>query len=236
MGAAMRSLLRVLAAGTLVIGATGAAGAPVTVVMTGQITILSDASQLLIDGSVKVGTPYTLTMTYDDSVPDVQGSDPNLGEYNSPAGQSAYTISVGAYTFSSTSVLQIGIWDDDPAQYFGVPDALVWFVQGFTISGTLNPAVSLGSTRYSNPTLFDSSGLAHADDLLTSLAWTRGAYDPNSSAFNFSTSLIDPRTPTTRDFMEMFGTIDTITVLLPEPGTLVLLTAGLFPMLLRALR
>jgi hypothetical protein len=236
MGAAMRSLLRVLATGALALGATSAAGAPVTVVMTGQITILSDASQLLIDGSVKVGTPYTLTMTYDDSVPDVQGSDPNLGEYNSPAGQSAYTISVGAYTFSSTSLLQLVVIDDDPTQFLGVPDALVWFIQDFTISGTLNPAVTLGPTRYSNPSLTNASGLAHSDDLLTNLAWDRAAYDPGNSAFNFSTSLIDPRTSTTRDFMEMFGTIDTITVVIPEPATLVLLAAGLLPMLLRAFR
>ena len=219
---------RVLAwgiAAALLLTATNVSATTVTVVISGRVAILNDASDLLMDGSVRVGTPYTLTMSYDDSIPDLQSSDPNMGQFVAGAGLASYVIEVGNYTFTATGPLEIGVINDDPLQQLQVPDALGWFVQGFDLAGTLNPAVALGSTRFSNPFLLDSTGFAHSSDALTGVKWDLAAYDSAATAFNFSTSLIDPRTTTTRDFMEFFASIEQIAVV-PEAGSTLLLVAA----------
>ena len=224
MRVAMRSLLWVVCGGLLGLSAAGSASATtVTVVMTGQLTIVDDSNSVT-DGSLVVGVPYTLTMVYDDTSPDLE-NDPLLagvGNYLVPAAASAYSITVGTYTFDSGNPLSIGLYDGfyDPSE-----DTLGWYADGFSATGALGPGAVFGSFGYSNTALYDYTGTALVSDRLTDANWNRSAYAANSQAFYLFVEVLDPST-TARDYVEMIGTIDAIVVQLPEPSPLSMLGAG----------
>lgn len=226
MRVAVRSLLSAVCGGLLGLSAAGSASATtVTVVMTGQLTIVDDSNSVT-DGSLVVGVPYTLTMAYDDTSPDLE-NDPllaGMGNYLIPAATSAYSIIVGNYTFDSGNPLSIGLLDGfyDPSE-----DTLSWFADGFSNTGVLDPGVVFGAFGWSSTGLYDYTGTALASDRLTDANWNRSAYVADNQAFYLFVEVLDPTT-TARDYVELTGTIDTIAVRLPEPSLLLVLGAGAF--------
>ena len=218
----MRSLLWVVCGGLVGLSGAGSASATtVTIVMTGQLTIVDDSNSVT-DGSLSVGVPYTLTMVYDDTAID-SDSDPTSGTYLMPGATSSYSITVGNYTFDAAGVLNIGLLDGffDPSE-----DTLGWYVDQFSITGTLDPGVSVGPVTYSNPALYDYTGAALTSDQLTSANWNRSAYASDDQAFWLFVEVLDPST-TVRDYIELNGTIANIVVSMPEPSLAPLLLAGL---------
>jgi hypothetical protein len=213
----VRSMLRVVCGVLLGLGASGSASAAtVTVVMTGQLTIVDDSNSVT-DGSLSVGVPYTLTMVYDDSSPDLE-NDPllaGLGNYLIPAADSSYTITVGSYTFDSGNPLNISLLD---GFYAPSEDALIWYADGFASTGPLDPGVTFGTFGYSNPSLYDYSGTALTSDRLTDANWNRAAYAADNQAFYHFVEVLDPST-SVRDYVELIGSIDSISVV-PEPAAL----------------
>ena len=83
--------------------ATEASATVVSVVMGGSWHDVADTTGVL-DGSVTAGTPFTLTMRYDDATPDLNSVNPNSGVYVPAAPPFVIEVATGNYTF--TSVLQ----------------------------------------------------------------------------------------------------------------------------------
>ena len=232
MRVAARSLLWVACCVSSALGVGEAASAtPVTVVMTGHLT-LADDSNSVTDGSIALGAAYTLTMVYDDSVAD-SDPDPTFGAYLVPASMSSYSVSVGNYVFDAAGVLILDLLD---GFYQPTEDQVAWFVDKFSITGVLDPGVSVGPVTYSNPSLYDYTGVALSSDRLTAANWNRSAYAPDNQAFWLFVEVLDPRT-TVRDYIELNGTIEQIVVVLPEPAVALLLLCSLAAWLaLRTLR
>jgi hypothetical protein len=223
----LRSLIALGFSALLGAGTSNRASAStITVVMTGQITSAID-SNAVTDGSLAVGVPYTLAMTYDDSIGDAD-SDPLSGTYLIPAATASYSITVGNYQFSSNSILNVGLLDGffDPSE-----DTLSWFADQFTATGVFDPGVSLGSAGYSNTALYDFAGTALASDEITAIVWDRSLYEADDAALYLLLEVLDPRT-VGQDFIELQGTIATMAVL-PEPAAIVLLAVGAIGVALR---
>jgi hypothetical protein len=213
----MRRALRLLC--TLTFTALAAAPAAhatsVTVQISGTWDSVIDNANVL-GGSVTVGTSFVATLVYDDGTLD---SDPssNAGAYDVPALSSDLTIATSTFVFSpgSASVLGIAIDDDNS---FG-EDALFLFVDGYTATG-LPVGISLGGTRYANPTFVDTTSTAHSSDDLTDLPWSSGAYDVTS--FFFTAGVVGAGAG---KVITLQGTATGFAIL-PEPSTLVLFTLG----------
>lgn len=206
-----------LAIGTLV--ATPTSAATVTVVMTGTLTRVSGPSGVT-DGSLQVGAPFALTMTFSDAVSDLD-PDGSLGDFRVPALSSSYVVSTGNYVFSANGDLAISIEDDNA---FG-EDVLAWFVDDFAVFGALPTGVGPGAVTFSSVQLTDSTATAHSSDRLTDLAWDRAAYGPDNFAFWLAVQLAGPGIGPQQG-IELLGTIEALSVV-PEPNRLLLVAAGL---------
>jgi len=113
-------------------------------------------------------------------------------------------------------------------------DTAGWLVLGLSGVGSLDPGVSWG-TGYTAGSLFDYTGKAAISDLLADANWNRADYGPDDQAFELVIEVFDPRTAG-RDHLSLRGTIDMITVIVPEPATLILLAVGVLPVLRRGSR
>jgi hypothetical protein len=225
-----RSLRRAAVCVLLGISAASAASATtVTVLMTGTLTAVDDSNSVT-DGSLTFGVPYSLTLSYDDTVSD-SDSDPLFGTYLVPAATASYGVVVGNYRFESGGILNVGLLDGffDPSE-----DTLSWFADQFTNSGVLDPGVSFAPFGYSNIALYDYTGTALSSDDLTDANWDRSHYASDNQAFYLFLEVLDPRTAG-QDYVELVGTIDLMTVL-PEPSTIWLLALGSFALVRRRQR
>jgi hypothetical protein len=226
----MRSLLRTLTAAAVVLGATSVSATTITLVVTGKLTVVDDSNDVS-DGSLTVGADYTATLVYDLAAAFDRDPDPAYGDWVVPAAASSVTVIVGSYAFDAADPLVFGFEDG-----FILPnlDTSGWLVLGLSGVGVLDPGVTWGA-GYTAGSLFDYTGTAVTSDVLANANWKRSAYGPDDLAFELVIEVFDPRT-TGPDSIQLFGTIDSITVLTPEPSMLALLAASLLPMLKRALR
>jgi hypothetical protein len=207
-------LLWTLALTTLAM-APAADATSVTVQISGTWDSVFDNANVL-GGTVTAGTGFTATLVYDDSTLDTNPS-ASTGGYDVPASSSDLTIMTSTFVFSpgASSLLGITIEDDNGFD----EDALFLFIDGYTASG-LPTGISLGGTRYANPTFTDTSGSAHSSDDLTDLAWSTGAYDITS--FFFTAGVVGAGAG---KLITLQGTVSSFTVL-PEPSLAWLLVLG----------
>lgn len=227
MRVALRWVFVVVAVGLLGVGASPAAAATITVLATGTILAFDDSNSVT-DGSIAVGTPYTATITYLDSVLDLD-PDPKVGAYFSSPAQSSHTIVVGNYTIDAASSLAVGLLDG-----FNGPtrDELVWNADLFSVTGPLDPGVSVvpSATTYALLELIDYTGTAFASDQLTPAVWNRSLFSQQGFPLYAFIEVLDPRT-TSRDYIEFFASVDAFLVTVPEPsltGLLALACAAAF--------
>jgi hypothetical protein len=189
----------------------------VTVQISGTWDSVFDNANVL-GGTVTVGTSFVATLVYDDNTADSDPS-PNAGAYDVPAGDSDLTITTSTFVFSPGIAALLGIAVDDD-NGFG-EDAIFLFADGYTATG-LPSGISLGGTRYANPTLTDTTGTAHSSDDLTALPWSAGSYDMTS--FFFTAGVVGAGAG---KMITLQGTITGLAVL-PEPSVLLLMAlAGL---------
>lgn len=189
----------------------------VTVQISGTWDSVFDNANVL-GGTVTAGTGFVATLLYDDSTADSDPS-PNGGAYDVPAASSDLTITTSTFVFTPGTVSLLGIAIDDD-NGFG-EDGIFLFADGYTGTG-LPSGISLGGTRYANPTLTDTSGTAHSSDALTALPWSIGSYDLTS--FFFTAGVVGAGAG---KMITLQGTITGLAVL-PEPSVLVLVgLAGL---------
>jgi hypothetical protein len=206
------------------IGATEpASAATVTVVMTGELTAVDDSNDVT-DGSLVIGVPYVLTMTYDDNASD-RDPDSTFGDYVVVGSASSLLITVGNYAFDAGGDLVLGVLD---GFYGPSEDTVGWFVDQFSSVGILDPGVTWAPFGYLNSALNDYAGDALDSDSLLTVNWSRGAYEDDDSAFYLFLEVLDPRTAG-QDYIELRGTIDDIVTTVPEadPSWLLALTASL---------
>lgn len=197
------------------VGAGPAYATSVTVQITGTWTTVADNANVL-GGTVVNGTSYVATLVYDDATADTD-PDPNAGAYDVPAASSDLSITTAGFTFTPGATALLGIAIDNNNS-FG-EDAIFLFTDGYTASG-LPGGISLGGTRFANPTLTDTSGTAHSSDALSALPWSIGSY--NITSFYFFAGVLGAGA---NKFIELQGTITGLTVL-PEPSILPLIALG----------
>ena len=183
-----------------VLGAAPVHATSVTVVMTGTWYFVDDGSAL--DGSVTEDGTFTVTLVYDDTVADSEGS-PSFGAYFGAAASTDLTIVTGNYSFSPSTGVDIGVQND-----IGGPDVTFFDAYDYVVSG---PGVETGDTAYVNASLASSAGTAHSSDALIGLNW-------ELSDFDFSDVYLFAEL-TEQGPLEFAGTIDSIQVL-PEPSFL----------------
>jgi large repetitive protein len=219
----VRHLLWTIALAAFVAGP--AAATSVTVQITGTWSSVTDNASVL-GGTVIAGTSYVATLVYDDTTPDTD-PDPNAGGYDVPAATSDLSISTSTFTFTPGAASLLGIAIDNN-NAFG-EDALFLFTDGYTATG-LPAGITLGGTRYANPTLTDTSGTAYSSDALSALPWVIGDYDITS--FYFFSQIVGAGS---NKFIELQGTITGLSVL-PEPSTLALTALALLALGLQRIR
>jgi hypothetical protein len=214
MRSAARWVARFVAVGLLGICASQTWAATITVVATGTILTFDDSNSVT-DGSIAVGTPYTAAITYPDSVLDLD-PDPRIGGYFSQPAQSSHTIVVGNYTIDAASSLAIGLLDG-----FNGPtmDELVWNADLFSVTGPLDPGVSVvpSATTYALLELIDYTGTAFSSDQLAVSVWNRSLFSQQGFPLYAFIEVLDPRT-TGRDYIEFFASVDAFLVTVPEPS------------------
>lgn len=194
-----------------------AAATTVTVQMSGTLTGVSGHTEVL-DGSVSVGGGFSLTLTYDDALPD-QSSPDCCGTYTSSTASVAGVT--GNYSFSSTDILFFFVRNDDGGADRIDVDAL----GGATASGPFPPGVFADDTGLLRISLVDSSQSALDSDALVDVNWNLADYD----GATFSTQwVIQP----VFQPLDIFGQITSIQVI-PEPSTALLVALGLVAVAVR---
>jgi hypothetical protein len=205
----------VLAAG---FSARPAAAATVSVLMSGVWNSFSDTGNQL-DASVGLGSAFSLTFTYDDQTPDTN-PDPEFGVYDFAAGAYTLTFTTGNYVFSvaptSPASLEVTSSPTD--------DSIALLAYGWTATGPGSPVFP--ALSYLNPSALALPTSTFASDALVGLPWSSLAGVLNVYFFG---------SPNGVDFVELSGEPSTITTV-PEPGTAVLLAAGIATLATRARR
>ncbi len=187
-----------------------AAAATVSVLMSGVWNVFNDTGNQL-DASVGLGSSFTLTFTYDDLTPDTD-PDPEFGVYDFAAGAYTLTFTTGNYVFSvaSTSPALLGITSSPSGDLIGL-QAFGWVASGPGSPVFPDPATHLNAGALALPTS------TFASDALVGLPWSSLAGVLNVSFFGSENGV---------DFVELSGEPSTITTV-PEPGTALLLAAGI---------
>jgi hypothetical protein len=192
----------------------------VTVLMSGTwFNVIDNAN--VSGGSIAVGTPFTVTLTYDDAVAD-SNADPTIGDYVIPGASAALALATGGFTFSlvSTESLLLGVGNNTLAG----EDDLLYFAQNFTTSGPLPGGITTGLAN-SSMLLVDSSQTAHSSDSLTGIPWSVAAYDSPNQGMYF---LIQVLGAGANKKIELFGEFTSFAVL-PEPSLLAVLVLASLP-------
>jgi hypothetical protein len=190
---------------------------PVTVVFAGTLDLVDDAFNYL-GGSVSVGTSYSATLVYENSVSDSNPS-PNFGNYIFPPGLFSFTLSTGGFVFThvTTGIQEIDVINR-PAISGG--DSVSVDARTFTSGGAL-PAFGLA---YASVSLDDATGAALSSDALTAIPWTIPLSSWTSGTeLGFFADIADGNPLT---YVQFLGELTSITQV-PEPGTFVLVSIGL---------
>jgi hypothetical protein len=207
-----RHLLWTLAL-TAFAAAPAAHATSVTVQLSGEWFQVTDNANVS-GGSIAVGVPFTVTLTYDDSAAD-SNSDPTLGDYLLPGATSSLLLETGGFTFTLGASQNIIFSVGDG--YIGQDD-FVWFGENFSTSGPLPAGITTGY-GYMSPNVADSTATAHASDDLTNLPWDVSAYNSPNLGMYF---LIAVNGAGAGKFIELFGDFTGFTVL-PEPTSVLVL-------------
>jgi hypothetical protein len=204
-----------LAAAFLLVGPAIAEAASIGLRLTGTI----DETYIggLSEGLVAVGTPFSLSVTFDDAVSDEE-PDPSMGRYPGSPPPWSIVLEVGGYTLSTES-----------SYYFRVHnnalDEVYDHVNVWTNSST-NSVVGPLSTptppedNFLEFYLFDTDGAALQSDALTSVPWNLSFWPDSRVDFGFQDTF-----PTTW-FFGGSGPIESLTVV-PEPSAALLCGLGL---------
>lgn len=212
--------LRQLRAGVLVFATLGllmgalprpATASPLTVVLGGVWALVDDAGAVL-GGAVTPGTPFSVTLVYDDATPDSNAS-PLYGNYFVAPAQFSFTLATGGFLFSHIAA---GVSEIDVTN-LGSADSVAVYAETFDVSPSLPP---LG-LAYANPLLDDPTATALSSDALTGVPRTLSAW--SSAAMSFFAD-IDDGNPLT--YFDLEGDVTELAAV-PEPGTFVLLSLGL---------
>jgi len=197
--------------------AAPAAATPVMVQMSGTLTQVSGHTEVL-DGSVSVGSSFSLTLTYDDELPDQDSNDCCFMHISPGVSLTGIT---GNYSFSSVGDVILFLINDVGGEDRIVADAL----QGATASGPFPPGVYADETGLLTVSLGDSSQSALDSDALVDANWNLADYD----SARFSTQwVIQP----VFQPLDLFGQITSIQVI-PEPSTALLIGLGLVVLAIR---
>src|SRR5262245_34690343 len=114
----------------------------VTVQMTGEWFQVIDNANVTA-GSIAVGVPFTVTLTFDDATPD-DNSDPTIGDYILEGASSSLVIETGGFTFTlqPTENIIFSVGDG-----FMDQDDFTYFAQNFTTSGPLPGGITTGTSN-----------------------------------------------------------------------------------------
>jgi hypothetical protein len=186
-----------------------AAAATVSVLMSGVWSSFSDTGNQL-DASVGLGSAFSLTFTYDDLTPD-QDPDPEFGVYDFAAGSYTLTFTTGNYVFSvaATSTASLEVTNSPSG------DSIALLAFDWTATGPGSPVFP--SLSYLNPGALALPTSTFSSDALVGLPWDSLAGVLNVYFFGSENGV---------DFVELSGEPSTITTV-PEPGTALLLAAGI---------
>lgn len=198
----VRLILFALAAASSML-ATAAQAVPITVELSGTVATVDDVDDLF-GGAFSVGMPFTATIAYDTSVPDIDPSS-TIGRYEeNPASQLSITMSLGGVDISTSTVTSEAI--------FVVRSDTNLFLP------SVNDPVSTGPALIQMQMILDSSNplAITSDELPTSL--NLADFDGNRQM-----ALVASSFPS---FGFVFADIETLTVV-PEPGTGALLGLAL---------
>jgi hypothetical protein len=225
----MRRALRLLWTLTLAALAVppAAHATSVTVQLIGEWFQVTDNANVT-GGSIAVGVPFTVTLTFDDATPDSNGGDPTLGDYVFLGATSSLMIHTGGFTFTLGAAENIIF---SVGNGFIGQDDFTWFAQNFTTSGPLPIGITTGASN-SSASVVDSSATAHTSDDLTGLPWLVSAYDSPNQGMYFLTQVLGAG-PNKR--IELFGEFTGFQVL-PEPSALLLAILAVVPLLRRQRR
>lgn len=207
---AVRSLASALLLALSVAGQ--AAATPVEYAYTGVVTSLTDAGGLLA-GSVMVGTTFTGTFAYDDSVPDTNAN-ASFGRYEHPAHVGDFSLSLGPLSVSraNAGTFVLGIEDNT-----GVGD-------GFLLAPPSDEVALAGIASHfaGFAILFvDSSGQVFDSDVLPQ-ALSLADFDFDQPGLDFNMNLVFLAGT---DSVSIDGAFTSL-VLVPEPGTGSLVATG----------
>ena len=107
----MRRVRSILVLGGALVGLVQPAGAAlVTWVFAGTVGSFTDSHGVL-DGSVGVGTPFDVSITYETDLVDAVPADPTVGDYHQSVPPGAYVAHVGSYTIA-VPMMRIIVYDD----------------------------------------------------------------------------------------------------------------------------
>src|SRR5688572_30049609 len=197
-----RHLLWTLALATLA-AAPAAHATSVTVLLSGEWFQVTDNANAT-GGSIAVGIPFTVTLTYDDGASDLN-ADPTIGDYVLPGATSSLTLATGgfAFTLGATEDILFGVGDGLIGQ-----DDFLWFAENFSTSGPLPVGVTTGY-GFMSPQVADSTATAHDSDDLTGLPWDISAYNSPNFGMYFLIAVCTSQTPCTssggQSFIKLFG-------------------------------
>lgn len=195
---------------------TSAAAASVTVAFEGTVTSIVD-EQGLLDGSVQEGSPLSGSFTYPSAGTDLN-SEPGVGAYDFAAPPAAFRLEVGAYVFETSPAaprLSVLVRDNSPQDLFSIRAR-----SPLLVSGPLDPVLgdqlgqisamsfSLGSPL---PGPLSSDQLPPLTSLLTD--W------PNR--------VLRLEAATDGAPLPVLTIEGQVTTIVPEPSSLLLMTAGL---------
>jgi len=198
-----------LLVGSLAFASAQASATPVTVVMTGTWDSVLDTAGVL-DGSVVPGGAFTVTLSYDDSAPDLDPS-PSAGLYEFAGGSYGLALDTGSYTFAPApaSALELSV------ALSGAGDDVALYSEDWVATGPGSPSFSFLS--FFNPSIFGLAPGTIPSDALVGFPWPALAGSLNVFFFGSDDGV---------EFVELSGDADGI-VVIPEPASAALVGLGL---------
>ncbi len=195
-----------------------AASASVTFQLQGTVTEVYDEGYL--DGSISIGSPISGFYTFDPNVPDI-APEAGIGRYVTDGPPAHFEMTVGNYRFFSIASmprLGIGIENDNPSDRYAIGssdnDAEGSFALGLDLGDFVLMIWELRST---------APGPLSSTALLTT--------PPNPEDWGFNRLSIEASKNLSSD-TPLFRVVGTVTTVVPEPSSALLLSAAVASLVL----